>query len=385
MKEDAIKQVKKDFDILINNGLGLLGAFRDEQNIKPEHISLISNWISEAIDYIKPVMPMNYPKFYEICNIKTTYDSVVHVLPGDSSEHISQVLDCLKTAYKYFEIGSNYDVTKLPPETTARVFYEQIKATRDFAQQNIIGQLIGREDGRTKKAAMLHTYGRIYLWVQSMVALDSAKHFPALAGCLRAIFELYLDINLLANEIIKDGVEKFFSFPDVMKVKTAKNSLKLKKEFNCFSDKESLPMEQFLQNPPDKETQVQKLVLGLWGKTRKGKPNKPPHWTGKTVVDRVRDLKNDDIGCLYERTYYRCNWNVHSGYSDFPGAQKDDAHLCVADAYSNANEMFLDATELLNNELSIIDKEGLRTKIEKVQMVAPRLFWEESVKADLQD
>ena len=94
MKGDVIKEIEGDFNSLIKRGLNLEGAFKAEQSIKPDHIALISNWISEVIDCVEPVVPNNYPKLDEIRRVKETYAGVVRVLPGDSGQHIREVLAC---------------------------------------------------------------------------------------------------------------------------------------------------------------------------------------------------------------------------------------------------------------------------------------------------
>ena len=268
-------------------------------------------------------------------------------------------------------------MTRLAPKVQADIWYRQIKETADFARSKVIGKLVGQEDGRTKKTAMLHIYGRMYAWIGSMAKLDSRNDYQALASCLRAILELYLDINLLCGEVIENGIEKFFSLADVTKFKTAKNSLRLNREFGHLSRVESIHMEEFINKPPEKETKIRELRKKLWGKTKR-----LDHWSGLSVVKRAEELGNEFMK-LYQQVYHYCNWNVHSGYSPFPGGEEDTVHMFVSHAYSSANEMFFSAMEVLNNELGVLDSKELVQDAKKVQMVSARLYWEESVKGGM--
>jgi len=128
--------------------------------------------------------------------------------------------------------SANADERDIPPQNRACISHEQLRRLVDYVKTELIACLVGKEDGRTRKTAILHIYGRIYMWAQSMVKLDALQDCLALAGCLRAILELYIDMELMAANTDLLDVERYFSFQQVEKWKQARAIVGRRTEFN---------------------------------------------------------------------------------------------------------------------------------------------------------
>jgi hypothetical protein len=341
----------------------------------------ISNWINQALGLIEPAMPPDSEEFKELCKIGASYSNATCILPGDTCLHVSKILEWLKTAQKYFKIWCDFDWSEITPAERASMCHAALEESWNFVQREFIGSLMGKENGRTKRTALLYSYGRMYMWIHSMVKLgsknnksDVAEHCHALGGCLRAVYEIFLDINLLANDIVNKGIERFFSFEEIERFRIAKNSLDLHKEFNHLSQKQIELMKPFVNGG-----EPTNMVMQLWGKTKKDKPNRPKHWTGKTVIERAKDLGKEFVR-ICQHCYHYCNWSIHSQYSEFLVADKNRALLFVAHAYNMANEILLGSTDVLIKELDFLRNKGYESKLEKVRLYGAHLIWQAAVK-----
>lgn len=389
MGSDTEANIDAQFQLLIEQGLNLQGAFDSEQAIKPEHISLIREWVNQALDLIKPAMPPDDPEFNTLGQIGQAYSNTTSILPGNTSEHIRKVRVVLTTARDYFRAWYRRDFSRVDPGVRAQACLQALDETWGFSRDSLLGLLKGREDGRTKRTALLHSYGRMYCWVHSMVKLGYAndaqvliaEHAPALGGCLRAILELLLDINLLKGDRIEQGPEKFFSFEKVARHKIAKSSVDLDKEYKHLTNEQR----SIYEKAAARTKELNDCVVRLWGVIKngknKGKPNRPEHWTGMTVIERVKNLGSDYVR-YYQHSYHYCNWTLHSGYGGFLMETKETASLFCALAYAFANEMFLRATRLMIEECAEFSGiDALKRQLDKVVLRGAHVLWDATVKA----
>jgi len=386
MVNNAVAEKDALFQNLFREGSELLEAFDAERAIQPKHISIIRGWINQALDLIESALPPDYTEFARLCELRKTYSTVTSILPGDTSKHILQVLKYLKTAYKYFKV-SDFDWSKIAPEERTGMCYSALAETWQFSRKKILGSLKGKEDGRTKRTALLHSYGNMYCWVHGMVKLgaksdegdDIAEHCHTLAGCLRAILEIFLDINLLSKEIIDNAAEKFFSFEKIEKSRVARSSLKLDTESEYLRKEQREKKQKYVDSGSCEADDI--CIVNLWGCTKKDKPKRVKHWTAKTVVERAKAMGKEFLQ-FYEQIYHYCNWSLHSGYSVFP-ASKEDTLLFAAHVCLKANEMFLRSTKILIEELPFTNAADLASELRKVQKHGANRWWEAAVKAQV--
>ncbi len=378
---NTVHEVDNSFQILIGKGSELLKAFETEQAIQPEHITIISNWINQALGFIEPAMPQDSEELKQLREIVRSYSNATRILPGDTNLHISKILEWLKIAYKYFKVWCGFDWSEIDPAERASMCHAALKESWKFVRGELISSLMDKENGRTKRTALLHSYGRMYMWIHSMVKLgsennkgDVAEHCHALAGCLRAVFEIFLDINLLARDTINNGVEMFFSFEGIKRFRIAKNSLELHREFNHLSQNQIELMKSFM-----KTGEPRGHIIQLWGKAKNGRSKRPRHWTGKTVIERAKDLGKEFVR-IYQHSYHYCNWSIHSGYSNILIANKNEALLFVAHVYNMADEILLGSTDVLIEQLDFLKNKGYESKLEKVSLYGAHLIWQAAVK-----
>lgn len=102
------------------------------------------------------------------------------------------------------------DLLRLPIEEITRIFAGRLRAAYTFVTDHIVGVLKSTIDKSDYEKALMATYGRIYLWVEAIVALKESRHFQVVHAGGRSIFELLLDLKLLSLD--PSSAEKFHAF-----------------------------------------------------------------------------------------------------------------------------------------------------------------------------
>ena len=317
----------------------------------------ISLWATDSIDHILSVMPIDIPEYKKIEELKYLYQKTYLIIPSSVSSDISYILGNLNIAKNVFYCGARGDVKDIPPKNYADIEYEEIKHTKEYVESNITKELIGKEDGRTKNTAMLHTYGRLCHWVYSITKLNKPEDFLAISACARGMLEVFIDLNLFFHDTIENGIEKYFSHEESNKYKNAENITEFRRKHILTMPEEIRPTEKYLQNNPKQK--VQKMREGLWGKNRKEKIIVPEHWSNNKVVQRVELLNDHDIFEIYLNTYYYCNWFVHSGYTNI-GRHIDEIHLLMGHLYGLSGDMFRKGTYLINKQIPVISEKHIK-------------------------
>ena len=340
----------------------------------------IAKWILEAIEDLLSLMPTNCPDYDKLSEIKTQYMDNQSILRPSARTDLEKVLQNIIIAKDCFLTASNADYKDIPPENIAQINFQQLKRASDYVKTQLIKELKGREDGRTSRTAILSIYGRIFLWVQSMIKLDGPEHCLALAANVRAILELYVDLNLVDQDRITDGVEKYFLFPTVEKCRNAKSIIDTRKQFHLTTTNETTPVDEYLRKPENSDRKIDDLKAQLWGKTKKGSIAKPKHWTNKDLKQRVILIDNQDFAETFVSSYYWCNWCVHSMYFDMINNIKN-VHLFNWHLYQIAYSMFRSATILVNNKIEILPKADMETSFKNFENDTFKSFLGEMVNA----
>jgi len=234
------------------------------------------------------------------------------------------------------------DVADLPTKLRVGAFYKGTDAVSKFAESMMIPVLNGQINLSDKEKAVVGTYYRMYGWVRSMVAMNHRLHFQGAAAAARSLFELLLDIKMLAND--KNGylADKFHAFPGVEKFRVAQNLVSFCMN-NANSTKLDCSHQQTFINSPGKQQAVNETIIKFWGKTKKGAPNRPKHWTGKDIQKRSHDL-GPEYEELYLETFSLFSWYIHSGSTGYAGLNEETLETCFGMSHSIAQKAFLEAT-----------------------------------------
>jgi len=189
----------------------------------------------------------------------------------------------------------------LDPSANTDRFYTVIKSMREFDRTEVNGVIQTLLSLTPRDQCFIGTYYRILGNVETLLRMDKAKDFQAIAMLARALFELSVEIRLL--ETIPDGWGKMLAYSDFQKLRTANKIIGFKKK-NPNADIDTADYEIFVARNSAK---VAGFSKSMWGGARN-----PKHWTGLNLGDRSEKL-GPPFDQIYAADYSRLSWYVHPG------------------------------------------------------------------------
>lgn len=271
------------------------------------------------------------------------------------------------------------EVSDLPVRKRVEAFYKGTDAVSKFAEEVMIPVLKGQLRLNDKERAIVDTYCRMYAWVRSMVAMNHRIHFQGVAAATRSLFELLLDIKMLADDETGELIKKFHAFPDIDKFNRAKKIVSFcDKHRNETQINDSL--KRIFVNYLGRKQNIKQTILRYWGKNKKGDPKRPKHWTGRNVPERARSLglKYEE---LYVLNYPLLSWYIHSGSTGYAGLNEEDIENCFSISHGLAQRMFLEATKICAKEIKLdVGIKWLQRAIEDLRLIPGKVLVEEQIK-----
>jgi hypothetical protein len=271
------------------------------------------------------------------------------------------------------------DVSDLPIGIRVEAFYKGTDAVSKFAESVMIPLLKGQINLSNKEKAIVGTYYRMYAWVRSMVAMNSRIHFQGAAAAARSLFELLLDIKMLAADKTGELVERFHAFPEIEKFRVAENFVSFCDDHPNDTKLDDSHQRTFINRLGKRQT-IDQTIVKYWGITKKGKPNRPEHWTGKSVRERASDLglKYEE---LYVEAYPLLSWYIHSGSTSYVGLNAEAIEACFGISHSIAQKVFLEATVICAQETKIsLAVDWFHDAIADLRLAPGKVLVEEQIK-----
>lgn len=315
-------------------------------------------WINKSIKYIYSFLPkiIIESDFAEIANIYESCVGKSQIITSNRKENISIIINVLTDCLNFFKCLIAFDYNKLNAQQQVKLYFDPLEATFFYVQKELISSLTGLENGKTKKTALLHLYDRIFSVIYGIIKLNDFHCCRLLTASLRILLELYIDMSLINEGVIAEDIEKFFSFPDVSKFRSASKLIKIDKELKC-----SITDVSNIKNIVQNSAQIEQIAKKLWGK----EPKNINDWTNQSLEKRARKINELEI---YRDVYYYGNMYIHSGYLHFPKTEAD-AHLLCSHAYSNSLEIFYKSTKLLCNEIDILQGKETIKEMDKIYLL----------------
>ncbi len=312
--------------------------------------SQMDSWIQEGIKFIYSLLPDRIVEcdFTEIGEMHEASGKGSKIVTTTRKTNINAIIKALKICRSFLEWLPSFDEIGLGPEQKAGFYFGPLETLVLYIDKEVVPSVVGLEDGRTRKTALLHLYGRICLLMRAVVRLNHLTCCQLLPASLRGLLELYIDSLLIKNSVIENDIEKLFSFSEVYKFRSARNLMRIDREIDRPTHESSV-----LQSVVENSEEITKRMRRLWGPRAR-----PVHWTCLSLEDRCRRINELEI---YRNVYYYGNMYIHSGYVAFPKSE-DDAHFLCAYVYCVALEMFSKSTELLCNEVDVEHKAEILRK-----------------------
>ncbi len=265
-------------------------------------------------------------------------------------------------------------------EDTIRGFFAGTEVAYDFSSKVIVPLLLGQLKTSPKEQAVIGTYLRMYGWIGSLVALDSVKHLQAVAAAVRSLFELSLDLLLLAKDSTGEATVKYQAFIEVERFRVAGN---LETFYVANPPLKKLFDPQKLLGQPGQQGKVNALIQKHWpGSSKRGGPE---HWSGISAAARAKKL-GPEKEKFYREYYPVLSWHIHPSLVGYAGASKEVLEAASALFHRLGQEMFLESTRICADAVKLtpaIDKHAsdtLRNLLEQIKLTPGRVILEDQLK-----
>jgi hypothetical protein len=235
-------------------------------------------------------------------------------------------------------------------------YYKSFDYARIFIQDIIIPFVEHQINPSEKDRVVNHIFLKIHCLIHSILNLNHLYDFLTIASITRSIFELYLDLILLSEEIINGSLIKFSEFIIIQKFKIAKRTVDFYESKNIL-DEDYSSQKVFVNSYT--ENIIKDKVLKNWGKN--SNPKSLRHWSGLDTRKITRQIdqyyqRNDHY---YEKMYIQiflyCSLYVHS---DPTGSFKlDETFLqyVIGKSNSHIHEIIINTLKVFG-KYSCIDK-----------------------------
>ena len=224
-------------------------------------------------------------------------------------------------------------VSDLPLKTIIDAYFDGTKHMHDFGREVMIPQLKALLDPTAQEIALRDTYFKMHLLLGSAITMNRLDHFQSVAALTRSLFELHLDMKIIAANKTGDAVRRYNEFPEIERYRRAEQLI----AFDVVHPdqiKQDLSAQRAFVSDPARQARI---------KTAIGTKRSPDHWSGMNARDRARSAGQE---ALYVEVYALLSWYVHAGAAGTAGMGKDALKSVFGICHGLIRRMFLDAIEV---------------------------------------
>ena len=237
------------------------------------------------------------------------------------------------------------------PTLLAGSFLCLIEACDQFATAAISPLLRSLEALTQRESIFAGLYYRILGFCKTAALLKSAAHQQSITSAERSVLELYVDMELLHQNVLPDGIKRSFTFIDVQKLKAARRVVEF---FTKNPDLDTTPSQAAPHHDFIKTSGalVEAKASDLWGMNKANKPIVPEHWSSMNLLDRVARL-DAEIQFRVVRGYDMRNFAVHTGLAGVVNLEKAHFEMLCALSLQGIGECTLAALKIMGREFSL--------------------------------
>ena len=194
---------------------------------------------------------------------------------------------------------------------TDEIFLQALRlgtqALSEFGEAVMVPVLSSQLGLTDRESAIGMTFYRLLAAVRTLSDLRQTYQLQAMAGQTRTIFELCVDINLLAGNRIADGVENFHGFTRAARFSAAYKTVAFSKRHPELEDPGDAEERRKLVETPGKQQEIETLCQKLWTLHKA-----PEHWSGLRWSQQL-ELLDPEIEESYSHWSQLQAWLAHGG------------------------------------------------------------------------
>jgi hypothetical protein len=224
----------------------------------------------------------------------------------------------------------NEPVSDLPLKTIIDAYFDGTKHMHDFGREVMIPQLKALLGPTAQEIALRDIYFKMHLLLGSAVTMNRLDHFQSVAALTRSLFELHLDMKILAADKTGDTVKRYNEFPEIERNRRAEQLI----AFDAVHPgeiRQDLSAQRAFVSDPARQARVTTAI----GPKRKY----PDHWSGMNTRARAQRAGQE---ALYMEAYALLSWYVHAGAAGTAGMGKDALESVFGFCHGLIRRMLLD-------------------------------------------
>ena len=225
-------------------------------------------------------------------------------------------------------------VSDLPLKTIIDAYFDGTKHMHDFGREVMIPQLKALLSPTAQEIALRDTYYKMHLLLGSAIAMNRVDHFQSVAALTRSLFELLLDVKIIAADTTGDAVKRYNEFPEIERYRRAEQLIAYDAQHPGQIKQDLSAQRAFVS-----EAVRQAKFAAPTGAKRRH----PEHWSGMNARDRARHVGKE---ALYVEVYAFLSWYVHAGPAGTAGLSRDAIESLFGVCYGLIRRILLDAIEV---------------------------------------
>jgi hypothetical protein len=158
-----------------------------------------------------------------------------------------------------------------------------------------------------RETAIAMTFYRLLGAVHTLSDLREVYHFQAISGQTRLIFELCVDIHLIAKNKIANDIEKFHAFTNAARFSAALKTVEFYQDYPHLEDPGDAEERRKLVETPGTRDEIEAVCRKLWRKHKA-----PEHWSGLRWSEQL-ELLDPEIREWYAQWSSLHAWLIHGG------------------------------------------------------------------------
>jgi hypothetical protein len=226
------------------------------------------------------------------------------------------------------------DISDLPVKTLIDAGFDGTKYMHDFSCECMLPVLKALLSPTPQEVAVRDTYYKMTLLLQTALVMNTSDHFQSIASVTRSLFELWIDLKILAQDTTGEEVRKYHEFPEIERYRTAEQMVKFV-DAHPQALRMDISRQRVFHADPERAVRIAKV------KTRRKDRKLPAHWTDKDVRSRARSVGQE---AKYVEAYPLLSWYVHAGAAGTAGMNRQALDGVIGFCHGRIHEMFVDAT-----------------------------------------
>jgi hypothetical protein len=251
-----------------------------------------------------------------------------------------------------------------PLRTQNNAWYDGTGFLSDFAREVSVPVLSTILSPSHTERAAINIYFRMNLILEAIIALNNIRHVQTVAACTRSMFECWLDVELIVQDVTGRNADKFFEFPEAQKFWAAKRLIE-------FSEKNP--------NALTKDIDAQRIFFSNEARQAKFANRKPQdHWSGKNIRERAKSIGRES---MYLEIYPMLSWQTHSDPTGTEGLRKEAFERLFGFSHSLIQRIFLNATVSVAHLTKLSSLEQFGGWVQSLRLKTAELITIEQIEA----